>query len=100
MNGYALSRTAQADLDGIWDYTEQTWSEEQAERYTAMIRDTCLALAAGRKTGKPADRFRTGYRVRTVGSHFIFYTTTQDGVIQVIRILHQRMDVASQLRKP
>ena len=100
MNGYALSRAAQADLDGIWDYTEQTWSAEQAERYTAMIRDTCVALATGRKTGKPAERFKVGYLMQSVGSHFIFYTVTAYGVIQVIRILRQRMEIASHLRKP
>jgi len=37
--------------------------------------------------------------MQTVGSHFIFYTATEDGLIQVIRILHQRMDVASHLGK-
>ena len=100
MIGYLLSRAAQADLDGIWDYTEQTWSAEQAELYPATIRDACLALATGRRTGKPAERFKPGYFMKAVGSHYIFYTVTEDGLIQVIRILHQRMDVASRLGKP
>ncbi|MBR5385230.1 MAG: type II toxin-antitoxin system RelE/ParE family toxin, partial [Bacteroidales bacterium] len=32
-----LSRKAIADLDGIWDYTAQTWSEEQAVIYYRQI---------------------------------------------------------------
>jgi toxin ParE1/3/4 len=100
MIGYLLSRAAQADLDGIWDYTEQTWSAEQAELYTARIRDACLALATGRRTGKPAERFKPGYFMKAVGSPYIFYTATQDGLIQVMRILHQRMDIASHFGKP
>ncbi|APH73860.1 type II toxin-antitoxin system RelE/ParE family toxin [Aquibium oceanicum] len=99
MIGYVLTRAAQADLDGIWDYSELTWSEDQAERYVAAIRDTCLALANGEKTGRPADRFRQGYYRQAIGSHFIFYKITEDGLIQVMRILHQRMDVASRLGK-
>lgn len=83
----------------FWDYTEQTWSEDQAERYVTAIRDTCLALATGEKTGGPADRFRPGYYRQAIGSHFIFYKITEDGLIQVMRILHQRMDVTSRLGK-
>ena len=32
-----LSRKAIADLDGIWDYTVETWSEEQAVMYYRRI---------------------------------------------------------------
>ena len=32
-----LSRKAIADLDGIWDYTVETWSEEQAVAYYRHI---------------------------------------------------------------
>jgi toxin ParE1/3/4 len=29
--GYRLSPRAEADLEGIWNYTVETWSAEQAE---------------------------------------------------------------------
>ena len=32
-----LSRKAISDLDGIWDYTVETWSEEQAVIYYRQI---------------------------------------------------------------
>ena len=37
MTKIRLSRKAIADLDGIWDYTAQTWSEEQAVIYYRQI---------------------------------------------------------------
>lgn len=39
-----LSRKAIADLDGIWDYTAQTWSEEQAVIYYRQIYDAIQGL--------------------------------------------------------
>jgi len=100
MIGYVLTKAAQADLDHIWDYTKETWSEDQAERYLRALRDICTSLGSGGKVGRPADRFRPGYFRQAIGSHFIFYTVRKDGLVQVMRILHQRMDHASRLRKP
>jgi len=33
----------------------------------------------------------------SVGSHFVFYKQAADGGIDVIRVLHQRMDLLSRL---
>lgn len=99
MNDYVLTRAAQADLDEIWDYTEDTWSTEQAERYIRMLRDACADVGTRRKIGRNASTFRSGYLQLAVGSHFIFYTISSEGMVQIMRILHQQMDIASRLRK-
>ena len=44
---------------------------------------------------RPADDARQGYRKQPIGSHFVFYRITDVGPIEVMRILHQRMDVAA-----
>ncbi|WP_316252022.1 type II toxin-antitoxin system RelE/ParE family toxin [Paraburkholderia sp. 31.1] len=49
------------------------------------------ALARGLKTGRICS-VRAGYWRYTAGSHVIFYQDT-DHTLDVIRILHQRMDV-------
>ncbi len=36
---------------------------------------------------------KEGYRAAKVKSHFIFYRKFNDDVIEIIRILHQRMDI-------
>jgi hypothetical protein len=33
MSGYLLSPRAQADLEEIWDYSEEIWGTDRAERY-------------------------------------------------------------------
>ena len=55
MVGYALSPSARADIEGIWDYTVRHWGEAQAERYTRDIRDACEALGDGTLSGRSAE---------------------------------------------
>ncbi|MBV8614649.1 MAG: type II toxin-antitoxin system RelE/ParE family toxin [Acetobacteraceae bacterium] len=62
------------------------------------IRDACQALADGSRQGRPIDAIRPGYRKLAVASHLLlFYRVTVAGVIDVVRILHQRMDAAAHL---
>jgi toxin ParE1/3/4 len=98
MTGYRLSPAAQADLEEIWEYTARNWGTDQAVRYIFGIRDACQALANGRRQGRSADDIRPGYRKLPVRSHILFYRVADAGLIDVIRILHQRMDVAAYLR--
>ena len=97
MTGYLLSPAARADLSEIWDYTAERWGQAQAERYILIIRDSFEALANGTRRGRSIDDIRAGYLKLAVGSHFLFYRLTDSGQIDVVRILHQRMDVAAHL---
>lgn len=96
--GYRLTPAARSDLDDIWDYSSRVWGLVQAERYILSIRDACDALVDGRRQGQPIDDIRPGYRKLAVGSHFLFYRIADAGFIDVIRILHQRMDVPARLQ--
>lgn len=96
MTDFILSPAAQADVDGIWDYTAAQWSEDQAERYLRSIRDACRDLAAGKRRGRAVD-VREGYQRTIVGSHVLYFKTTDTGLIVVVRVLHQRMDVEAHL---
>lgn len=92
MRGFILSPAAQADIDGIWDYTAQRWGEEQAARYLRGLRDVCRELADGTRSGRPVD-IRPGYHRCPSGAHVLYFRTADDGQIVIIRVLHQRMDV-------
>lgn len=94
---YLLSPAAQHDLSDIWDYTVRVWGKAQAEGYIQLIRGTCEALAEGRKQGRAIDDIRQGYRKQAVGSRFIFYRFAETGEIDIVRIMHQRMDVPNRL---
>jgi toxin ParE1/3/4 len=108
MGEYRLSPRAERDLEEIWLYTEGRWSAAQADRYTAALIDTIEELAANPTKGRPADNIRPGYRKQSAGAHFIFYRQVppdqvppgQVPGIEVIRILHQSMDVPTRLSEP
>jgi len=93
--GYRLYPLAQADLEDIWSYTALRWSAEQAESYHAAIIATFEGLAAGNKQGRSSD-VRDGYFKYAVGSHLVFYRRSET-IIDIVRILHQRMDVTRHL---
>ena len=89
-NSYGLSKKAKADLRGIWNYTEDRWGEEQADRYYREIIMTFELLAAGGRQGHKAD-VRGGYLKYPVGRHFVYFTK-RNGRIKVVRVLHGCMD--------
>jgi toxin ParE1/3/4 len=98
MTGYTLSPAAQRDLGSIWDYTAARWNVVQADRYILDIRDTCSALASGEQKARSMQDIRKGYFKASVGSHFIVFRYDGPDII-VVRILHQRMDVAARLKR-
>jgi toxin ParE1/3/4 len=96
VSGYVLSPRAQRDLDKIWDYSEEFWGVRQADRYVLDLRNALDRLLEHPMLGRLVDDIRVGYRKHRCGSHFIFYRLAGDSIV-VVRILHQRMDVAAHL---
>lgn len=83
---------ALADLDGIWGYTCQQWSFEQARKYHNEIIDALDKLRHGQASWQTAEHVRHGYLKYRVGAHVVFFTVS-NGFLDVVRILHARMDV-------
>jgi len=44
MKALAFSPAAEADIEGIWDYSADNWGPDQADRYTDEIRDAWAHL--------------------------------------------------------
>ncbi len=95
MADFQLTPRAEEDLEAIWDYTAQTWSVTQADKYVDSIFDMIEQLAANPKRGRSADDVRQGYRKQAVGAHLLFYRELDDG-LEIVRILHARMDIFAQ----
>jgi toxin ParE1/3/4 len=91
MSGYVLSPRAQADLDEIWDYTAEHWDTDQADRYIREIQRAIEIVASDPQRGRPCDHIRPGYRRYPAVSHILFFRVVPGG-IDIVRILHQRMD--------
>jgi len=92
---YRLSPLAEADLEEIWLYTFRQWSLEQADEYHRGIMAAIEGLASGNKVWQRTD-VREGYWKYKVGRHVIYFRCP-NGYLDVIRILHGRMDADSHL---
>ena len=97
---YKISKKASRDIENIWRYTAGKWSIEQADRYFNLIMDEIEYLAKNPTSGKDYSKVRKGYFGSQIKSHFIFYKINRrNNEIEIIRILHQRMDFETRLNE-
>ena|SRR5690348_5718309 len=95
---YHISEKAIQDLEDIWLYTFKTWSQQQADRYYNLLISEIEYVANHFESGKSMSHIKEGYRAAKVKSHLIFYKKNENGVTEIIRILHQRMDIENRLK--
>ncbi|MBQ3422850.1 MAG: type II toxin-antitoxin system RelE/ParE family toxin [Romboutsia sp.] len=97
---YRLSIKAEEDIELIWLWTFQNWSKEQADRYVSQIIDEIEYLSNYPNSGKDYSHVREGYLRSKIKSHIIFYKVNHDqSFIEIIRILHERMDIEERLNE-
>ncbi len=97
-NQYRISKQAIDDLNNIWIYTLHKRSKKQADRYYDLIIGEIEFVADNFMVGKSAEQTRKNYRVTKVKSHLIFYRKIDNGIVEIVRILHQRMDIKKRLK--
>jgi toxin ParE1/3/4 len=97
-NQYKISLQAIDDLNDIWIYTFNKWSKKQADRYYDLIIEEIEFIAENYLVGKSAEQTRKNYRVIKIKYHLIFYRKIENGIVEIVRILHQIMDSKKRLK--
>lgn len=95
MAKYSLSNKAVEDLTKIWEYTFEVWSENQADKYYKYLIDCCETIAAKPNIGKSYSEITSDLLGYQASRHIIFYRQGSSKKIEIIRILHGRMDLKS-----
>lgn len=85
------------DLSGIWKYTASNWSENQADKYFEMIQTASKEISSNLSVGRSYHQILPGLFGYRVGSHIIFYKKRMPDAAEIIRILHQKMDLNTRL---
>ena len=63
MAKYDISKQALEDLYKIWEYTVDTWSETQADKYYKLLENAMNEIGTSpQETGKPYDEIMTGLK--------------------------------------
>lgn len=95
-----VSPAAEADLAEIHGYSLAEWGAAQAATYIDTLIARMKWLALDRSRWRPRDDLRPGLRPglygQLEGRHLILYREA-GGRLQIIRVLHQRMDPARHL---
>jgi len=92
-----LRQEAVNDLTDIWDYTVQEWSENQADKYYETIKFACKKIGENTSIGKNYAEISNHLLGLKIGKHIIFYYLISEDEIEVIRILHERMDLKNKI---
>lgn len=82
---------ARKSLKSIEKYTAENWGATQKRKYLKALYDRFNYLAKHPKRGKPARYIAKGLHSYTEGSHIIYYRTKKSH-IEIIDILHERME--------
>ena len=100
-----LTGAAKSDFKRILGYTVKTFGNSQASTYQVTLLEALAALEQGPMAPGSISRENFFPRARVLhvarngrrGRHFIVYRESKNAVIEVIRILHDAMDLARHL---
>ncbi|MCU4176278.1 type II toxin-antitoxin system RelE/ParE family toxin [Carboxylicivirga sp. N1Y90] len=97
MAKYELTNKAVIDLNNIWDYTFDTWSEYQADKYYDILLSSCQDIADNPELGTNYTEINSELFGLKVNRHIIFYRKSIDNPIEITRILHEQMDLKNRI---
>ncbi|MCE2522932.1 MAG: type II toxin-antitoxin system RelE/ParE family toxin [Rhodobacteraceae bacterium] len=80
----------------IYDYSEDRFGENQADKYVQGLFALCEALAERRRQPIPDEFEVEGYFAR-YEKHFVYWRLSDQGEVIVVCILHHRMDLSDRL---
>ena len=78
------------DLNAIWNYTYEKWSENQADKYYDQIKSDCGKIEKIPSIGKNYSEVKVDLLGLNSGNHIFFYKLNSEDTIEIIRILHAR----------
>lgn len=98
MAKYKFTNKAVDDLAQIWNYIVEKWSEDQADRYYLMLLENCKEVAFNPDFGKYYSDVTENVFGFKAGRHIIFYRKIEDNEVEILRILHEQMDIDKRIK--
>ncbi|MEW6144094.1 MAG: type II toxin-antitoxin system RelE/ParE family toxin [Thermodesulfobacteriota bacterium] len=97
---YRFFPAADRRQDEIWDYTLEKWGERKAVEYMRGMHDAISNAQKDQKLWRTLERtgFEKIFYIR-YERHFIFFRVLSGGVLGIISILHERMDIPARLKE-
>ena len=93
---FRISSEAREDLVSVWEYSREHWGIEQADLYIDTFILRFVWLTRNRDLWRPRPDLEEGGFSCIEKSHVIFFSE-DDGRIDILRVLHGRMDLGRHL---
>lgn len=113
MASFRISRPAQRDLELILATSEERWGVRTRSRYASLLAAALRIIAAEPQGTATRDRGELlsglrSFHLRHVASrgavarpvHVVYFRVTRTRVVDIIRVLHERMDPQAHLDEP
>ncbi len=99
MAKYELTNKAVEDLAGIWEYTIEKWSEQQADKYYNLLLEKFQDIANKPELGRNYEGITNDLFGLKTSRHIIFYRKRINQPIEITRILHEQMDLKNRINE-
>jgi toxin ParE1/3/4 len=86
-------------LSKIWNYTYKVWSESQADKYYQLLTDSFDLISQNPEIGKKYDKVDKAVLGLRAGKPIVFYRVAKSDEIEILRVLHQSMDLKNRMEK-
>jgi toxin ParE1/3/4 len=93
MAHYQLTNKAEAEIEGIIEYSIVNFGLNVAQKYITGLHECMMLLAEHQSWGTDYDFITHGLRRYAYRSHAIYYRHTEDGIL-VVRVLGGKQDPA------
>jgi len=88
MPKYVFTKRAKKDLQDIWNFTYDQWSNNQADKYLQNIFAQCDILSKDPELGKTYFQLSPNLRGFKINRHIIFYRVIDKTTIEITRVLN------------
>lgn len=98
MAKYFLTNKAVEDLENIYEYTFNFWSENQSDKYYFELIDFFQLLADNPRIGKAYPEIDSEIFGFPANQHLIFFRILNPVEIEIIRIFGAEMDLKNRMK--
>lgn len=92
MPDLALAPLAREDVKEIGRFTQKRWGVPQRDSYLGGLAAIFERLRTGEIAGRARSDIRDGLRCYPYTRHMIFFRRGVQGDVEILHILHERMD--------
>lgn len=97
MPDLTIAPLARDDLKDIGRYTQETWGVAQRNTYLRAFAAIFEQMREGIIMGRSRGEIRDHLLCYPCNKHMIFFRRTDAGDVEILRILHERMDFGRHL---